>query len=123
MRDYTAHASLAGLVLEESYVLGVTVEPGLVCFTMDFALGSDHPKYSPPEAPASYSARTGTLIFTDVSSLTWTGQGAPPATDASGERDYGNIDSLQWDEGHYSLEGDWGQMQVDAGQVEIVLTP
>lgn len=37
-----------------------------------------------------------------------------PATDASGEKDFGNIDVwLRLDSGKHLLEGDWGNLVID----------
>lgn len=49
-------------------------------------------------------------------------QGAPPATDASGEVDFGHIDSLVWDGNAFELEGDWGRMEVSAARAEVEIS-
>jgi hypothetical protein len=49
------------------------------------------------------------------------GQGRLPATDASGEEDYGHIDALHWDNGIFELEGAWGQIRVVATGVGLNL--
>ncbi|WP_197680095.1 hypothetical protein [Microlunatus soli] len=41
--------------------------------------------------------------------------------DASGEQDYGNIDTFEWDERAARLEGDWGQIDVSWSGVEVSL--
>ena len=48
MRPYTELPALDEIVLEESFVLGVTAEPGAVTFEMDFVLTPRHPDYVPP---------------------------------------------------------------------------
>lgn len=45
---------------------------------------------------------TGRIEFREVRELSWSGQGAPPATDANGEGDYGSIDEFVWDQASYS---------------------
>ena len=52
----------------------------------------------------------------------WGGQGAAPATDASGERDFGHIDSLVWEGDAFRLEGDWGRMEVSAERAELEIS-
>lgn len=39
-----------------------------------------------------------------------------PATDASGEPDFGNVDYLYEEDGRYFLGGDWGDVAVLSGE-------
>jgi hypothetical protein len=122
MRTYVDLPGLHGILLEESYVLDIQARPGLVQFAMDLVLTPDHDAYRAPHSGEQYCFRRGTLRFSDVTQLSWAGQGAPPARDASGEVDFGNIDAMEWDESSYSLEGDWGRMEVLAGRAEVELS-
>jgi hypothetical protein len=119
LRPYTDLPGFEALVLEESYVLGVQATPGSVTFDIDLALTPEHPAYTPPPASETECFRVGRVRFVDVRELAWHGQGAVPATDASGERDFGHIDSLVWDDDTFKLEGDWGRMEVSAARVEV----
>jgi hypothetical protein len=103
---------LAEAVLEESYVLGITAQPGAMTFDVEFALTKDHPSYAPPPRSETECFRRGTLRFVSVEHLVWEGQGAAPAVDASGEVDFGHIDSLEWDERWYVVTGDWGRSKL-----------
>ena len=123
MRSYTDLEGLAEVVLEESCVLNVEAQPGRVVFEMDFALTPQHPEYTAPPASERDCFRRGTLRLHGVRRLTWDNQGAPPATDASGETDYGHIDSFEWQEGRFVLSGDWGRLDLQAEDVEVSLTP
>lgn len=120
----TSYEDLPGLetfVLEESWVLHVTARPGSVSFRLEVALTPQHPLYRTPE-PGSYLCYVdGRLDFEGVTDLDWTGQGAMPATDATGEVDYGHIDALTWDSGLYELQGDWGAMRIWAKSARVVL--
>lgn len=120
----TAYEDLPGfehIVLEESFVLDVTAKPASVSFGLEVVLTPDHPEYVAP-GPSSYLCyRDGRLEFDEVTGLEWTEQGAPPATDASGEIDYGHIDTMEWDAGLYELHGDWGAMRVWAKSARVVL--
>jgi len=52
--------------------------------------------------------------------LEWVAQGAPPATDATGEIDYGHIDPMTWGSGLYELQGYWGERRVRAPAARVV---
>ena len=123
MRPYAELPELADVVLEESYVLRISAQPGELTFDVEFALTKDHPSYAAPPSSETECFRRGTLRFVAVRRLIWDGQGAPPAVDASGELDFGHIDSLEWDDERYVLTGDWGQIEATAGGVEVGLAP
>jgi hypothetical protein len=107
-RDYQELPSLAQIVLEESYVLDIEAHPSTIEFKIEFVLAGDHPEYRPPGPEASYCTRPGRLRFFGITRLSWADQAAPPAEDAAGEIDFGNIDSFKWAGSEYSLDGDWG---------------
>jgi hypothetical protein len=122
MRDYTELPALQYFVLEESWVLGITARPGSLEIEIDLTFARDHPELRPPRQGDQIYGRVGLIRFTSVSSLDWSGQGNPPAIDASGERDWGAIDSFTWDAATYELTGDFGRIRVDAASVESLLT-
>lgn len=121
-RSYTELPGLAEIVLEESYVLRVVVRPGEVTFEIEFALTTEHPAYSPPPPSETECFRRGSLRLVGIERLLWDGQGLPPAIDASGERDYGHIDSFEWGDGNYLLYGDFGRIDATGRQVEVVVS-
>jgi hypothetical protein len=121
MRSYTEVASLRDVVLEESYVLNICAKPGAVIFEAEFVLGEGHRAYREPPADESDCFVRGALSFSGVRSVAWESQGAPPATDASGESDYGHIDDLRWEGEVFELEGDWGRMRIVASSVDLDL--
>jgi hypothetical protein len=118
---YQEIPSLAAILLEESYVLDIEAHPTTVEFSVDFVLAPEHPEYCPPGSDESHCYRRGRLRFSGVTRCLWSNQGAPPARDATGEVDYGNVDSFEWDRAGYSLEGDWGRMELIAEQVGVRL--
>jgi hypothetical protein len=73
----------------------------------------------PPESIECY--RRGDLRFQTVKSLQWSGQGAPPAQDATGEFDYDHIEYFEWKPRYYRLEGEWGLMEVSGGDVQVTI--
>lgn len=121
MRTYQDIPSLAAILLEESYVLDIEAHPSSVEFMVDFVLTQKHSEYRPPNPGESYCYRRGWIRFSGVTRCLWSNQGAPPATDATGEVDFGNIDSFEWDRSGYSLEGDWGRMELIAKQIGVRL--
>jgi hypothetical protein len=121
MRPYVEILQLRELVLEESYVLGITAIPGEVTFELDVVLAPGHAQYSPPTQGEQCCFRRGFLSFKVVTRLVWSNSGSPPAVDASGEADYGHIDSFEWDEAGAVLDGDWGRMEVVSSSVEVTL--
>jgi hypothetical protein len=121
MQSYSQLPHLSNVLLEESYVLDIEIHPGFIKFKMEFVLTSDHPEYTEPPPTERYCYRRGLLSFDGVIRCLWSDQGAPPATDATGETDYGNIDAFRVDGSFYSLEGDRGSMDVVASGVEIRL--
>jgi hypothetical protein len=120
--DYTLIPRLAYFALEDSWVLAITASPGAVVFDMDLTFAKNHPEVKPPREGEAVYSRTGAIRFTGVTSLTWSSQGALPATDLNGDRDYDAIDSFQWEGTTYVLDGEWGAMRLEAASVEVTLT-
>jgi hypothetical protein len=121
VKPYTEIPHLEAIVLEESYVLDIHASPGLVSFQVEFALTPAHPAYVAPRPGDVERFCVGRLRFLRVRRLVWDLQGAKPATDASGETDFGHIDFLNWDGTDYRLGGDWGEMDISAGGVTVDL--
>jgi hypothetical protein len=121
VKPYTEIYGLENIVLEESYVMAIMAMPGELIFELDFVLATAHPLYKQPPVGVIGSFRRGKLCFQAVKSLQWSDQGAPPAEDATGKIDYGNIDSFEWRSGFYRLEGDWGFMEVAGSDVQVTI--
>jgi hypothetical protein len=122
MRDYSESVELQHFVLEESWVLGIAATPGQLEFEMNLVFAKDHPDLRPPRDGEVFYSRTGVLRFRGVTDLVWRGQGKPPATDATGEQDWGAIDSMHYEGNEYLLGGDWGTLTVKANSIEAELT-
>lgn len=89
MIDYTSFPGLAGVYLEDSYVLDISEIAARVVVRLKAVLMPEHPAYrSPHSGINSYY------------------------TDAFGERDLGNIDSLTVDGDVHVAEGDWGAVRI-----------
>jgi hypothetical protein len=108
-----------GLSLEESYVLAIRIEPYRVVFTMDFVLTPEHPMYRPPLAGERACFRRGLIAIRNFQRLAWDSTGYSPSTDASGELDFGTLDRIVNLDGMWMLSGDWGDLQVNGGEISI----
>ena len=119
------HWNLPGfeyLYLEDSWVTGVHATPAQLEIAVDFVVREGHPEYAIPAPGEQYCYRSGSILFTGVTALRWDGQGGRPAVDASGELDYGSIDTFAHDGDLYTLAGDFGRIEVTTrGSPEVVL--
>jgi len=114
MSDYSGLPGFEGLYLEDSWVLDITARPGVLEFVVDLVLRESHPRYEAPKAGEHYCYRRGVLRFPGVSSLRWDKQGTVQAIDATGERDYGSVDTLGMTDHAYTVEGDFGRIVVES---------
>lgn len=102
------------MYLPDSWVLAVETDASsYVSFLLEAALQPEHPLYySPPHPGEQYAyARlrwrlTGRVHWNEGPSLDH------PACDASGEFDFGNIDSWIGSGSNDCLEGEWGNVVV-----------
>lgn len=118
---YWELSGLEHIYLEDSWVLQIPATPAMVRVDCDFVLTEDHADYRPPRAGEMYCYTRGALIFHNVVDLVWKQQGVPPAGDATGELDFGGIDSLTFAEGDFSFEGDFGTIRLsNDGTVSVV---
>jgi hypothetical protein len=114
--DYGNFPNLSGVYLEDSYVLGISESPGLVVFHLDAVLTPEHAGYQPPRPGEQYCYANGDLVFPDVTKVVWEKRGRTRYTDASGEKDLGNIDILRVDGDALAVEGDWGTVRISGAQ-------
>jgi hypothetical protein len=121
MRAYTEIPELEHFVLEESWVLDISSSPGGLTIRIDLVFDKDHPELKPAPAGDVYYTRQGVLSFDGARRLEWTDQGTHPSRDASGEGDYGHIDSMLWEDDQYELNGDFGTIRLSASRVHIEL--
>jgi len=121
--DYPQLDGFESVYLEDSFVLGIEATPTRLVLLMELVLTPGHPAYHPPAPGEQNCYARATIEFRNVRSLTWAGQGSPPATDASGEMDYGAIDALFRNGSLFHLEGDWGAIDVASDAPEIRLGP
>jgi hypothetical protein len=120
--DYKSFPGLAGVSLEDSYVLGISESSGLVVFHLDAVLTPEHPAYHSPRPGEQYCFANGSLVFSDVTQVVWLKWSSNHYTDASGEEDLGNIDILTVDGYGFVAEGDWGSVRISGAQPRFELS-
>ena len=119
----TSFKALGGTYLEDSWVLDVSDVGLVVTFALDLVLTPDHPQYEPPSPGEQYCYRRARLTVASSKRSLLHRSDAPPATDASGELDFGNIDlftPVDWDgEAAWEIRGTWGDLLAVEPSVDI----
>jgi len=118
--------AVAGLDLEDTFVLAWHRTPDTLTIHMLASLLPEHPEFSAPSEADWSCYRPGLIQFFGVSSV----QGllpqasVPAATDSAGEVDYGCIDQLLLaGPGRYTLSGEFGNVSLAAEVLVVVLAP
>lgn len=124
VRYFDAFAALRGVYLEDSYVLGIAQSAVAVEFELDAVLTPEHPRHRPPRAGEQHCYQRGLLRLRSAGGLRLLLSGAPPAVDAAGEADLGNIDTMEpvGVDGTWQLRGDWGGLDVVDPEVTFTLS-
>jgi hypothetical protein len=112
MIDYERFPDLAGVYLEDSFVLKICDSGGELVFRLDAVLTSENPAYHEPRPGEYYCYADGRLIFADATGIDWINRSDGHYNDATGEVDLGNIDNLTMDGEAFVVEGDWGRIRV-----------
>ncbi|HEY3924439.1 MAG TPA: hypothetical protein VGL75_07745 [Acidothermaceae bacterium] len=117
-----AFESLRAVYLEDSWVLAIQPSSRSLAFDLDVVLTPSHPNYRGAMPGEQHDYRRARLVLT-ADSLEYEPSGVSPATDATGQHDFGHIDSWAVDEsGWSSLEGDWGRARARNASVSLVLS-
>lgn len=104
---------LAGLVMEESWVLEVSPSDRAVSLRLEAVMTDEHPRFRPVARGEQHSYLSGWLTLRSDEPVEVELSGAPPALDATGETDLGHIDRLeQIDAEAWEAEGDWGLVRL-----------
>jgi hypothetical protein len=121
MRYYEAFSDLAGVYLEDSWVLEVAPSDHGLSFRLEAVLTPEHPLYEPPKPGEQHCYRTGWLSVGGETPMDIRLSGNCPATDATGEPDFGHVDAfvLNPAANRWELEGDWGQATVRNPEVTL----
>lgn len=111
-KNYYEFPELSAVYLEDSYVLRINEGDGTIWFSMLLVLTEQRPRYHDPLPGEQYCYANADLIFNDVREVRWIERNGLVYTDATGESDLGNIDTMVYSNDHYELTGDWGQVQI-----------
>ena len=114
MQNYTELPGFEHVYLEDSWVLGIEEGTGSLRFRLDAVLTPGHPRYAAPAAGEQHCYVSAVLAFDGVAEIRWLSRSGEVAVDASGETDLGHVDSLVHDGDRFSIEGDWGAVEVHA---------
>jgi hypothetical protein len=120
VRDERSVEDLGNVYLADSWVLAIETDNSHVCFVLDAVLQEGHPRfYWPPKAGEQHAyARLRWCLRGEV----WWNDGPhldQPATDATGEFDYGNIDSWIKEGDVDHLEGSWGTVAIRGAEQSV----
>ena len=116
MIDYRQFPGLSGVYLEDSYVLAIDESHDRLTFKLDAVLTPESPAYHAPLPGEQYCYAMANLIFPEVETIEWLTRSDRQYTDATGEADLGNIDTLDVDGDSVVVEGDWGRVRVCGSQ-------
>jgi hypothetical protein len=120
---FEAFPELSGAYLEDSWVLSVAVENRQATFDLDLVLTPQHPAYHSPKPGEQHCYMRASLVIA-AQEFSFRASQAAPAVDASGEEDFGNIDSFVNVGGdRWRIDGSWGTLDVRSPQVTIVRHP
>ena len=112
--NYTLFPALAGVFLEDSFVLDIEQSPGKFAFHLEAVLTPDHPLYHDPRPGEQHCYADGDLIFQNPLHVLWLRRSTNRYIDAAGQEDLGNIDSLTVESNIYHVEGDWGTVKIES---------
>lgn len=112
--DCSQIADLRNIYIEASYVLGVDEQGDALTFGLDAVLTPGHPAYRAPGPDEQYCYRKGALTFAHAKRIEWIRRSFTVYADATGEEDLGHIDSLTVSDGTFTVEGDWGVVQIES---------
>jgi hypothetical protein len=120
MQHHEAFSDLAGVYLEDSWVLELAPNDDGLAIRIEAVLTPEHSRYEPPKPGEQHCYRSGWLSVR-ADSIEIILSGRPPATDATGEADFGNVDAFAFDptDDHWKLEGDWGYARVHDPKVTL----
>lgn len=122
--DWTQLKEFDAVDLSESYVLGWHQTPTEVVFELDVALTPEHRLYVAPRSGERTCWVRGALHFPEASIVhgLLEQRSVVGATDATGARDYGNIDQLSWADGQARIVGEFGDVTLRSARPHITFS-
>lgn len=119
--DWTGLEIFKGIDLNDSFILGWQAEGQRLSFDIELSVWPASEYYENPKEGAYTCYRRALLVFDQIEKCSGllSMDDAPRSTDASGEIDYGNIDRLVVIGNRYIVEGDFGQVEVQGGDLHL----
>jgi hypothetical protein len=119
---YEKLPGLEHIYLEDSFVLACIESESEIVFSLDLVLTPGHERYTPAKPNEQHCYRSGKLIFRNPTAVTWSRKDFnDPSIDASGQIDFGAIDSMALEDGVYRLVGSWGAVTIKSDPPTILL--
>jgi hypothetical protein len=124
MTNYTDFPDLANVYLEDSFVLAIEETPTSLSFRLEAVLTQSHPRYHAPRPDEAHCYADAVLTLAEATKIEWVTRSTQIYRDAAGEKDLGNIDSLQRHDDHYEIAGDWGHVRIySTATPQLTFTP
>jgi len=121
--NWTEISLFKGIDLNDSFVLGWSLEPGRLVFELEASIWPESDYYIAAK-PNEYTCyRKATLEFVGINEV----HGLLPiesvcfAQDPDGSIDYGNIDVLVKLESTYQVFGDFGEVEIIGGELRFAV--
>ena len=119
---YEKLPGLEHIYLEDSFVLACIESESEIVFSLDLVLTPGHESYTPAKPNEQHCYCSGKLIFRNPTAVTWLRNDfSDPSIDASGQADFGAIDSMVLEDGVYRLVGSWGAVTIKSDPPTILL--
>jgi len=108
-----------GIDLTDSFVLSWRQSPTEILFNLEASIWPQSEYYEEPIDDEITCYKPATLIFKNVDEVSGLLEMSEvrPFSDASGEKDYGNIDSLEQINNGYRVVGEFGSVLINGGSV------
>ena len=119
--NWKAMEIFKGIDLNDSFVLSWHQETSELTFEIEASIWPESKHYEKPKTNEHTCYKPATLSFenfTELNGLLEINQ-IKPATDAAGEIDYGNIDSLEKNNKGFLIEGEFGSVSIIGGEISF----
>ena len=113
--------SLRDINLEDSWVLSILDTENETVIAIEAVLSKKHPLYECPATGMARCYRNAILKFERIEERRWLRRSERPNIGPEGEVDYGNIDFIKKIDKVWSLGGEWGDLEIECGDVSFTI--
>jgi hypothetical protein len=119
--NWTDMPVFKGIDLNDSFVLSWSRQSGELVIDLEASIWPESPFYTEPKPDEYTCYRKATLRFVGVFEVVGleSMESVRFFTDANGEIDYGNIDSLRGSDSTYHLCGNFGEVEISGGELQF----